>query len=839
MYAPRGASCLLALVAIGLTAPSAWAADVELAVVPGFDGHVKTGVWMPVTVICANRGRKTSGELAIEARGEFRRTTFTTPVELPAYSNLAYTLYVLLEQVENNELPVVLRPRGGRPVVKKATVKLHQPTDKLILLLSRDPGGLIGAAGLQVPVTPTPSVSDSGEWLGAPPGAPIPSPPGYYEEWTPQPAWTNTLALPTRLADVITAPFNVTTATGAGGRLGLPDRAIGYHGVDVVVLHNFSVDRLTRNELAALQTWVRRGGTLVVCYAGAVADVQGAVMQELLPVEVAEERLLTTANSLGQRYGVAMPTTPPFLAASGPLRHGIALAGTRGFPLLSERPYGCGRVLYLALDPQKQPVRSWPQGQRELWRDIVLRRPSLRPAEFAPDYEDMYGAGRQNAVAKALVQIPQMRAPSFLIVGLFLFLYVVCVVPLNYIVLRRLDKREWAWATVPGIVLVFTVGAYLAGYTLKGGSVLYREADICSTQAGSDSAVRDGYFGVFSPARATYDVVLPRGADGVAEAYVTRQALTGGYEVTQGAEFSLPDLLIHMWDMRVFHALSDMDLGGGLETTMEVSRSGIEGRVTNRTRLDLRGTCLLWRGTGITIGALPRGSSQRFRLPVGGAPANPTAAVSELGRAGQSASDIAQEVVQAVLGSGGGLVRGVGADEVLLAAWVPKAPSMGIRLEPKPRREVHGALLLAVLPIGDDSGTFEIPRNMTMARVVDADVKREDLQLLSGREMPQGTYVFDVRLPLRGSDLVFSRMNVLFEYQPRLPKQPSLEVFDYASRQWRRLPMAVGVNIQPLADPQRYVRLPDASVRLRVHNPNDKQQPRLTNLTVTCAGRRR
>ena len=831
MHVPQAALRVGVAVLLLTVATCASAADLDLAVLPGFDGHVKLGAWTPVTVVIANRGKKTSGELSIEGRGTYRRPMFSTPVELPANSNLAYTLYVLLEEVENNELSVVLQPRGARALVTKTVVKVHQPTDKLVLLLSRDPGGLPGASGLLVPVTQTPTVSQPGGWQGEyygyggpypPPGAP------YYEEaGGAGPAWTPTMPLPTGLADVLVAPFNATTATGAGGRLGLPDRAIGYHSVDVVVLHNFSVERLTKEQWAALQTWVRLGGTLVVCYAGAVADVQAPA-----------ERLLTTANSLAYRYGIGMLAVPPFVAASGPLVDGVTLAGSNDFPLLAERAYGCGRVIYLALDPTKQPLRSWPWGARELWRDLVLRGPSLRPAEFAPRYEELYGMQRHDAIAQALVKIPQMRAPSFVIVGLFLFLYVLCVVPINYLVLRRLDRREWAWVTVPAIVLMFTVGAYLAGYALKGGSVLYREASICSTRAGSPIAVRDGYFGIFSPARATYDVTLPRGMEGLAEGFMAENRGVSRYTLSLGSEFRLPDLLINMWDMRVFHSLGPVDMRGPLTASMELQRDGIHGRVTNRSQMAFRGACVLWRGTMAQVGQLPPGGSQEFHLPTTGGPqAQPYQVLQQMQSGG--AGEMAEELVQAVLGQNSGLAKGLAGNELLLAAWAPDVPEMGVSVKPGPKRKVNGAMLLAVLPITDSSGSFDVPRSMTTARVVDADVKREDFQMLSGREMPEGAYVIEVALPLQGANLVFSRMNVLFEYQPRVPKSVSLSVFDWVGRQWRTLPTESGVNIRALPNPGRYVRLPDGTMRFRVDNDNDRQQPKLQNLTLTCTGTHR
>ena len=59
-----------------------------------------------------------------------------------------------------------------------------------------------------------------------------------------------------------------------------------------------------------------------------------------------------------------------------------------------------------------------------------------------------------------------------------LFGYVVLVGPVNYIVLRRIDRREWAWITVPVLIVVFTVGSFGIGGLLRGSDVIVHEVGI-------------------------------------------------------------------------------------------------------------------------------------------------------------------------------------------------------------------------------------------------------------------------------------------------------------------------------------------------------------------------
>jgi hypothetical protein len=79
----------------------------------------------------------------------------------------------------------------------------------------------------------------------------------------------------------------------------------------------------------------------------------------------------------------------------------------------------------------------------------------------------------------------------------------------NYLVLRRLDRREWAWATVPALIGVFTVGSFGIGALLRGSDVIVNEVAIVRGAPGTDQAIAQSYLGIFSPTRATFQLVVP------------------------------------------------------------------------------------------------------------------------------------------------------------------------------------------------------------------------------------------------------------------------------------------------------------------------------------------
>lgn len=811
------------------------AADLQMQVFPGYDGHCKRGHWMPVTVLVVNQGPPTEGKLVIETQGDGRLTAFTREIDIPRASKRAYKLCVLAEGLDEDQITVTLRRRGRRRVVARAALKQHGEYDKLVLAASREPAGLHAAGGQKVPVLPLPGIGPrsgvGGYYYGY-----------AYSEEDPG-VGMESLVAPEDSGDVVVAPFNVLAAPAAGGT-GLPDRALAYEAVEAVLLCGFPTGKMTDQEQSALRQWVARGGTLVVAYGGGLEDLGGPLMEELLPVEVAAEKPLTAAGSLVARYGARMPPLGEFLAASGPLRTGQVLAGSRPFPLLAARDYGCGRVYYLALDPRKQPLRGWGPGLRRLWREVLTRPKRLLPAGFGPAYaqSSMWGGGSSTPAA-AVAEIPQMEAPSFGIVGLFLLLYVIFLVPVNYLVLRRLDKREWAWVTTPAIVLLFSVGAYASGRLLKGGQIIYHEANVATTVAAASTAYQDTFAGIFSPGRASYTVKLAPPLAAAVETLVS----PGGraqLEVQQGEEVTLPDVAINMWAMRAFHVVSNLELGGGVRATMGIKGDNIEGSIQNDTPYDLSHATVIRRRRTENIGKLPRGKSASFSLPIAPPKQSSTPSYPSGPSGGDSGASPEEAMLSSLEGSIIGnwqpLARGLGRSDILFVARVEGAEGPEVTFEPGRAQAAEATLLLVAIPVELTGATFNVPHGLTTARVVESSIDSLETTWSGSsgaqqRTMPKGYMVAEVDLPVSGWDLRFSGVRVYFSYSGKDVLR--FAVRDWAAGAWRELPVSPGNrnNIR-LPQPQRYVLLPEGKLQFRIENTSDKTSPAIGDLSASCQG---
>src|SRR5205085_5045297 len=126
--------------------------------------------------------------------------------------------------------------------------------------------------------------------------------------------------------------------------------------------------------------------------------------------------------------------------------------------LLFRRDLGAGAVIFSVFD--LAGLRGW-SGEIKLWRQV------LNPTDiFAPGTD---ARQQRSNLLQDVLELPSLGLPSVGVLFCFLVGYILVIGPLNYLLLRRLRRLEWAWLTVPLTVLIFAGGLYVVGFGLRGG----------------------------------------------------------------------------------------------------------------------------------------------------------------------------------------------------------------------------------------------------------------------------------------------------------------------------------------------------------------------------------
>ncbi|MEP7294336.1 MAG: hypothetical protein ABI835_21280, partial [Chloroflexota bacterium] len=409
---------------------------VTLTVEAGFDGHFRDSEWLPVIIHAANDGDDVSGRLVVRPETSGAGITNT-------YST-----------------PVTL-PSGARQTVF-LYITARSFASQIRVELIDDAGGVIAQ----------------------------------------QEAGISAIQPQDRLNVVITnSPVGSVDLTGArsGNYNGfqadlniadLPTQALS--AIDLIMLSDVDSGGLSSSQQQALSDWITAGGHLIVT-GGQNWQATAAGVAALLPLPPDASReidgLQPLANWLRDNADLSAQT----IIATGTLSADAQVLAAAGddTPLLARRTLGAGRIDYLAADPNNAPLRGW-DGLSDLWFTLVTDG-NPQPG-WGSGFVDWESAARAAEILPGYDPLPDIL-PLF---G-FLVLYIVLIGPLNYVVLNRINRREWAWFTIPAFILVFSVLAYALGFNLRGNIALLNRIAVVQTWHDSERAQVDELVGLLSP----------------------------------------------------------------------------------------------------------------------------------------------------------------------------------------------------------------------------------------------------------------------------------------------------------------------------------------------------
>jgi len=756
----------------------------EMQVTVGFDGYCRSGNsggWCPVYIVLSNEGADIEGELIVPvsgAGGDRNPNLYARSVVLPAHSRKAYFLYIA---------------SAGSFARSRLTVQLVA-------------GETLASEGISVSW-----LDERNRLYGV--------------------ASSNPSAL-NFLSDV--APSGG-AAVAHLALEALPPDPLGWEGLDVLVLSDVDTTVLTGAQRRALEAWLAHGGHLIVGGgAGAARTVAG--VEDLLPVTVGGVHPVDDLWALGERVG-ALTVEGPYAVAEAALKTGeVLIAQEEGddqsdIVLWARRPYGAGKVDFLAFDAGLNPFARW-EDNGELW-ELIVGVQGAGARRFT--VSNGYGA------REAVNAIPGLELPTTLQLLAFMLAYTILIGPLNYVLLRKLDRRELAWVTIPVLILGFTVCAYVTGFQIRGLTAIVHRLSVVYVPEGAGIGRVSGAVGIFSPRRATYDVwVADAGVREISGDFYGGPARQPLHVVVQGEGVVVTGLRVDVGGIQPFIAEGYVDVStvaSGLQ--LSVSESGalqVSGTLRNGG-VALHDAVLIAGDHEQRLGDLEAGGEASvqllYRHQGGGQGGTPEQILGPGSYWEDRELYRRYQFLQALFPYDGqsGLLLGRG---VYLVGWADQVPQ-SVEVVGRPFTTIETVLYVYSLPVeGLGTGTtVTIPPGLITRQVEETvgevSMWPEGFHMGPGSEVEFRFTVWpglalgevdELVLDLQGSS-----------YGGRVP---AVSLWNEESSEWERQDIGWGTHSIP--DAQAYV-LPPGDVLVRLEAgaewPADVQ-----NLTVTIKGQR-
>jgi len=371
----------------------------------------------------------------------------------------------------------------------------------------------------------------------------------------------------------------------------LPERVEAWQAIDRLIWQDVDSSALSTAQLAALGNWVASGGRLIVVGGSTGPGALDSFSDDLLPFRPTATIDVAPA-SLTALLGNAPAGTPDLPALSGDLIAGRSLAVVGDRVIAAERTVGSGVVTVIGFDPSTAWIADATVSE-SFWRRLVPQR-SGQSLNLSSDGD----------LVNAVAQLPALALPPvgglFLIIGL----YILLVGPINYLVLRRLGHREWAWATIPALIAIFAIGAYGFGASLRGSSVIVNEVAIVRGAPGTTAGTAQVYVGVFSPTRGTYQLRFPDGA--LLSPPIIGDTFGGGtvgptLDVLQGEPSQVRNLAVGFGSLRTVRAETPVEVPL-IQAELRLEDGRLKGSVTNASQATLTSPAIV---LGSTVARLP------------------------------------------------------------------------------------------------------------------------------------------------------------------------------------------------------------------------------------------
>lgn len=364
-----------------------------------------------------------------------------------------------------------------------------------------------------------------------------------------------------------------------------PENALAYRGVAAVSLDDRAWDTLTERQQRALQGYVWAGGLLVV-HGVDLNRLQSLAPSGLLPVEPLGLAQAPASALAGWIPSLTGATGQVAVVRSRPLGDAQTLLRYGDLPLVVAARRGLGQVIFLAFDPSQPPL-SREQAAHALWKRLLQQQVggfSAPPVMFPQGGRFSWGApgpgtrGSYSQMVQTMIEAVAAKPVPLRWLLTYLGVYILALIPLNYLVLRRLDRLHLSWFTLPLLAVLTSVAGYVLAARVQTSAPQMRQLTAVYVASGSPQATVESDWVLYSAHSQHYR--LRAQVEGVLfESSPSELQARRVEEIPQEEPADLREVPIPLWSARGFHlsgrtllpgtvSLSAVPLGNTLRLTV-------------------------------------------------------------------------------------------------------------------------------------------------------------------------------------------------------------------------------------------------------------------------------
>lgn len=364
---------------------------------------------------------------------------------------------------------------------------------------------------------------------------------------------------------------------------------------DAIVLTNVDTSRLDRDQLTALERYVRDGGSLVLIGGPNWQETLRPLPRSLVPGVLSGSRAVANLSGLRPLAGGAPPNRPTIVSL---LTHprGTVLASQAGIPLVVRDGLGQGRIVYLAFDPAVDAIPHWRDAPRLLTTLLQQSAPQVVSRLSSVGWHRGFFRGQlgPDTIRQELSNVTSQISPLVSLLILLTLGSLLLLGPLNLLVLHRLGRQGLALITVPVLAVLCFASTLSATFRFKGNIALLNTVGLVELDGAGQTRPTTLYVGLFAPVRGDYHLIwngqaLPQGLpDYSFDQSSSPSSYPLGLRFQEGPRTAVDFLSMPTSSTRSVALKTTVAIPGTLRASLHLAPDGsIEGVVRNTTALTI------------------------------------------------------------------------------------------------------------------------------------------------------------------------------------------------------------------------------------------------------------
>lgn len=387
----------------------------------------------------------------------------------------------------------------------------------------------------------------------------------------------------------------------------LPENVLGLQSLDALFVANTDASNLSFEQYQAIKLWVIQGGHLIFS-GGPNWKTTLFGFDELLPLNVSNSKTAAIPSGL-LTFGNALELTDTILVEGILQSNSRVLFQDNGIPLVVQRSLGAGTVSLIAFDINVSKFRTSENALS--FYDYLLRSTS--------GSYDFVTIKDWNSAIAAVSLFQNQGLPSISYILVVLILYVLLIGPVHFLILKRLNKPELAWFTIPIITLILTAVMFALGWNFRGTKLQINQLAVVHQWAGGEQAYASGMLGTFSPRRDNFQIQLETGFSPYPFApHNYYDTPNNEWDFMQSDTFQAATLInaSEIMPLGILGEAAPLLISSNLNLILESSTAILSGEIQNESDIDLKNAILFYPGGFELVGDLSADGSIRIDLPI-------------------------------------------------------------------------------------------------------------------------------------------------------------------------------------------------------------------------------